>query len=252
MTYQHLIVEREGPLLRVWLNRPEVLNALNNAILDEITAVFTDLQGTDEIRVVVLAGAGRCFSSGADRKNMPGLTTPDMALGRRRWVGETGLRACRAIADADPVTIARTHSHVLGGGVVLAVSCDFRLGADDTTLRLPEVELGVPLPWGGTPLLIREMGAARAREFVMLSRSQTAQEARDAGLLHAVVPSAELDAEIDAWAQRLLALPEEAVAATKQQFRRYAAVTRLADLTDTDAELGQRILDRGRSALATD
>lgn len=90
------------------------------------------------------------------------------------------------------------------------------------------------------------MGAARAREFVMLSRSLTAQQARDAGLLHALVPTAELDAEVEAWAQRLLALPEEAVAATKQQFRRYAAVTRLADLTETDAELGQRIVDRER------
>lgn len=246
MTYEHLIVEREGPLLRVWLNRPEVLNALNDAILDEITAVFTDLQGTEEVRVVVLAGAGRCFSSGADRKNMPGLTSREVALSRRRWRGDTGLRACRAIADADPVTIARTHSHVLGGGVVLAVSCDFRIGADDTTLRLPEVELGVPLPWGGTPLLIREMGAARAREFVMLSTPLSAQQAQHAGLLHAVVPSAELDAEVDAWAQRLLALPEEAVAATKQQFRRYAVVTRLGDLTETDAELGQRVLDRER------
>ncbi|QEC48748.1 enoyl-CoA hydratase/isomerase family protein [Baekduia soli] len=244
-SYEHLVVEQEGPLMRVWLDRPEVLNALNDEILVEITDLFTGLQGTDEIRVVVLGGVGRCFSSGADLRRFPGRTTPDVPLGRRRWRGNTGLRAARAIADADPVTIARTHSHVLGGGVVLAISCDFRIGADDTILRLPEVELGAPLPWGGTPLLIREMGASRAREFVMFSTPLDAAQAREAGLLHAVVPAASLDAEVDAWVQRLLALPEESVAATKQQFRRYAAVTRLADLSETDAELGQRVTDRG-------
>ncbi|MEO9200644.1 MAG: enoyl-CoA hydratase/isomerase family protein, partial [Antricoccus sp.] len=116
-------------------------------------------------------------------------------------------------------------------------------GADDSVFSLPEVRLGKPLSWGGTPLLIKEIGAARAREMIMMCRPVEAAEAARIGLLHAVVPAIGLDVEVARWCEQLTGFPDDSVAATKQQFERYGAVTRLADLTETDSDIYVSIVD---------
>ncbi|WP_153505163.1 enoyl-CoA hydratase/isomerase family protein [Cumulibacter manganitolerans] len=245
--YQRLTIEAGEQVLRVWLDRPPVLNALDPQTLDELTRLYTAVHQMDDVRVVVLGGRGRAFTAGADLTNHPSRPAPDAPPRAHRRIAQTGHRTIAAIQGCPAITIARTHSHVIGGGVLLAAACDFRVGADDSVFRLPEVEIGIPLSWGGTPLLIREIGAARARELIVTCRPCDAQEAYRLGLLHSVVPAEELDAEVDRWLARLLALPHYPVEATKHQFQRYAAAATLADLTQTDADVYQAAVARTRT-----
>jgi enoyl-CoA hydratase/carnithine racemase len=155
----------------------------------------------------------------------------------RRYTAQLGRRACAAIEALEAVTIARLHGHALGGGLALALACDFRLAAEGTRLGLPEVDLGVPLTWGATPRLIHEIGAARARELLLLCDPIDAVRAEQIGLLHRVLPAAELSAATLELARRLAAKPEIAVHMTKTQLRAYAQRAALGDVSEGDADL---------------
>ena len=238
--YESLALERDGALLRVWLNRPERRNALDTTALEEIAALFGSLARDFATRVVILGGRGPSFCAGADRKRPPGrerLAAESGATDReRRHAAQIGLRACRAIEDADVPTIARVHGFAVGGGAALALACDFRIAAEDAVFQIPEVDLGIPLAWGATARLVHEVGAARAREAILLCDRFGAREAAAWGAVHRVVPAAELDATVDDWARRLAAKPEIAVHMTKTQLRAYAALSRLGDFTESDGD----------------
>lgn len=240
MTEGSLELERDGAILRVWLARPERRNALDTATLEAIATLYTSLDRDFGTRVVVLGGRGPSFCGGADLRDPPGgarLRRDSGASAReRRHVAQLGLRACRAIEECEAVTIARLHGHVVGGGVALALACDFRVAADDALLAVPEVDLGIPLTWGATARLAQEIGAARAREAILLCDRIDARRAEAWGAVHRVVPAAALDAAVDAWAQRLAAKPEAAVHLTKTQLRAYARAARLGDFTESDGD----------------
>lgn len=251
MSWKTLSVTSDGPVLRVWLDRPAKRNALNGTALEEIAALFAGLATDFGTRVVVLGGRGPSFCAGADRGDPPGhdrlAASSDASERERRWTAQIGRRAARAIEDAEVVTIARLHGHVIGGGVVLAAACDFRVAAADTQFAVPEVDLGLPLTWGGTPRLIHELGAARARELIMLCDRIDAAEAHRIGLVHRVTAPSDLDATVDALAARLAAKPETALHMTKTQFRAYAERALLGDVTETD---GDELVAAARGAVA--
>jgi len=236
-----LDLEREGPILRVWLDRTERRNALDGPTLEQIEALFRSLASDFGTRVVVLGGRGAGFCAGADRRSPPGAerlaSASDASDRERRYVAQLGLRACRAIQDAEPVTLARVHGHAIGGGLALALACDLRLASDDAVFHVPEVDLGVPLTWGASARLVHEVGAARAREIILLCERIDARRAERWGLVHRVVPAERLDAEVDAWARRLAAKPEVAVHMTKTQFRAHANRAVLGDVTEGDGDL---------------
>lgn len=240
-SFETLEIERDGPVLRVWLARPDRLNALNGTALEEITRLFTSLQRDFDARVVVLGGRGRAFCAGADRKDPPGsdrmLRSADVGERERRWSSQLGLRACTAIASAEAVTLARVHGHAVGGGFALAMACDFRLAAEDSVFHVPEVDLGVPLTWGATPRLIHEVGAARAREIILMCDRFDGTTAERWGVVHRAVPAADLEATVADWAGRAAAKPEVAVHMTKTQFRAYAALALLGNVSETDGDV---------------
>jgi enoyl-CoA hydratase/carnithine racemase len=223
----------------VWLARPERLNAINPLMLREVGDLFSSLENDYETRVVVLGGRGRTFCAGADRK--PPVSDQELPAAKtdreRRWVAQLGRRACQAIEDCEVVTIARVHGHAIGGGCCFALSCDFRVVAEDAVFRVPEVELGVPLTWGATPRLIHELGAARAREVLLLCEDIDGRKALDWGMAHRAVPTAELDAAVDELANSLASKPEMAVYMTKTQLRGYARIARLGDVTESDSDI---------------
>jgi enoyl-CoA hydratase/carnithine racemase len=241
VAYETLELVRQGAVLRVWLNRPERRNALDTRALEEIADLFTGLQREFAVRVVVLGGRGPAFCAGADRKSPPGaerLRADSGATEReRRWAAQLGLRAARAIEDAEAVTLARVHGHAVGGGVVLALACDLRVAAQSTVFHVPEVDLGLPLTWGATPRLIHEIGAARARELILLCERVDAATAERYGLVHRVVAEDRLDAVVDEWAERLAHKPETAVHMTKTQLRGYARRAALGDASESDGDL---------------
>jgi enoyl-CoA hydratase/carnithine racemase len=252
--FQRLRLERDGDVLHVHLNRPECRNALDASALEEIERLFGSLQRDFGVRVVVLGGSGPSFCGGADRRDPPGarrLAADSGATDReRRFVAQLGLRACRAIEVAEPVTLARLHGHVVGGGVALAAACDFRIASRDTSFHVPEVDLGIPLAWGATPRLIAEIGAARARELILLCERVGAEQAERWGLVHRVVEAEQLDSVVSDWARRLSAKPEVAVHMTKTQLRAYAARASLGNVAEADGDLllGASRLGRARQS----
>lgn len=237
---ERLVVEHDGAIARVWLARPEKRNALDTETLEELVTLYEGFARDLSVQVAVLGGQGPSFSAGADRGAPPGFT--GLAGGgasprELRWAAQLGRRAVAAIADADVVTVARLHGHVLGGALCLALACDFRLAATDAQLGLPEVDLGLPLTWGGTARLAHEVGAARARELIMLCDRVDGSTAAAWGLVHRAVPAGELDALVDGWATRLATKPEVAVHMAKTQFRALSRLGALGDTTELDGDL---------------
>ncbi len=239
MGYDTLALERQGPVATVWLQRPERRNALNLQALEEIAAVCDELQRDFTTPVVVFAGRGPSFCAGADRKDPPGRPQPgsEASLRERRWYGQVGRRALEAVESLEAITVARLHGHVIGGGLVLALGCDLRIATRSTWFAIPEVDLGIPLTWGAVPRLAREIGAARARELILLCDRFDGETAERYGVVQRVVDDADLDSAVGDWTQRLAAKPEWALHMTKTQFRAYGRSAVLGDVTEGDCDL---------------
>lgn len=236
-------VVRVGGILHVWLNRPEKRNALNRVLLEGIEDVFTSVATDYGVRAVVLGGRGRSFCAGVDLTEVPGaerLSPESDAGGReRRHLSQMGLRAVRAVKECEVPTVARIQGHAIGGGALVAVACDFRVMADDAVISIPEIDLSIPLTWGGTPLLIAEVGAARARELIMLGDRIVADDAVRIGLAHRAVSPDDLDREASDLASRLAAKAETAMHMTKTQFRAYQSLAWLGDVSEADGDMLQ-------------
>lgn len=232
--YERIEVVRDGPVLRIWLDRADKRNAHDQRMLEEVAHAFGAASSDFEARLVVLGGRGPTFCAGADRRER---IEPARSAREERYRNQLGRRVTRAIEECEIPTVARVHGHAAGGGSCLAVSCDFRITTESCQWWVPEVELGTPLPWAGTPRLIAEIGMARARRYVMLSERVDGHTAADWGLAHECVADEQLDEAIERWVDRLLSLPELAVTMTKAHFRGYAQPGALGDLSETDGDL---------------
>ncbi len=211
--FEHLVVTCDGRRARLTLNRPESLNALSNAVMAEVIAAADWLNHQPDLRVVVVEGAGRAFCAGFDVNDF----TTDMPRSPAggRTPADTGRLMADALEHMAPVAVARLHGHVVGGGLVLAAACDLRVAADDVRFSIPEVDLGIPLAWGGIPRLVREIGPALTKELVMTCRPFGADEARAAGFLNRVVQPEALDEAVDDLAEAVASRPRLATLATK-------------------------------------
>lgn len=185
----------QGSRATITLNRPEKLNPLGTLTLTELRDAALLLDGEAGVKVVVVTGAGRAFSAGADLAAFQGGTSTSAA--ETRLAADMGRQMADAMEAMRAVTVARIHGHCVGGGLVLAAACDLRVAAEDTRFCIPEVDLGIPLAWGGIPRLVREIGPALTKELVMTCRPFGADEARAAGFLNRVVPADELDAAVE-------------------------------------------------------
>jgi enoyl-CoA hydratase/carnithine racemase len=178
-----LLVERDVTLpglATITLNRPAKLNAINVAMHREMQQVCRDLQDDHETRVVILTGAGRAFSSGAELgSRAEGRPVND--VDRRARVGG-GNRTCELLENLEQVTIAAINGLAIGGGVVFATSVDIRLAAESAWFSIPEVDVEMPLTWGALPRLMRELGPAQALQWGFVNHvfpdDQVAEEAR--------------------------------------------------------------------------
>ncbi|MDQ3981777.1 MAG: enoyl-CoA hydratase-related protein [Actinomycetota bacterium] len=182
--------EVEGRVARITLDRPESLNAISGAMADELTSRFHEVAGDDGVWVVVLGAAGeKAFCVGADLKERAGFSLDDFHRNRKQVRGM--FEALRAVPQP---LIASVFGFALGGGFELALSCDLVVAAEDTKLGLPEATVGLLPAGGGTQLLTRKAGPARAKEMIYTGRRLDASEAHAAGIVQRVVPREELDA----------------------------------------------------------
>ena len=213
MQFSEIAVNVDGDRGDITLNRPAKLNPLSTTTLNELVSAARYLDTLAEVKVVVVAGNGRAFSAGAD---LASFTAAESSAAMARDAADAGRRMAEAIEAMRAVTIAKIHGHCVGGGVVLASACDLRVAADDTRFSIPEVDLGIPLAWGGIPRLVREIGPARTKELVMTCRPFGAAEALAAGFLNRTVPASDLAAAVDELAGQLTGKSALTLTATKR------------------------------------
>ncbi|MGY1810744.1 enoyl-CoA hydratase/isomerase family protein [Blastococcus sp. SYSU D00669] len=204
--------DRDGAVLTVTLDRPDQLNAQTPATWQALRAVADTLD--DDVRVVVLRGAGRAFSAGLDRSLFSpeaGDGTLGELAGMPADLAQERIRgyqsAFRWLRSPGVVSVAAVQGHAIGAGAQLALACDLRILADDAQLRLPEVTLGLVPDLTGTSNLVDLVGYGRALEMCLTGRAVGATEARAIGIANLVVPRADLDAAVGDLVAALLAPP---------------------------------------------
>jgi enoyl-CoA hydratase len=186
-------VDRRGPVAWVLLDRPEALNALNSTVLAQLDGAFRQLaDDPDPARAVVLAGSGPVFAAGADIAEM---ARKDVAEGRD--FGFVGQAVCRRIEDFPAPVIALVEGYALGGGLEIALACDFIVAAEDAKLGLPEVTVGIHPGFGGASRLTRLIGRARTKYLVYTGTPVSAREAYDLGFVAKLVPGATAREEVE-------------------------------------------------------
>lgn len=209
--FETLEVSVDKAIGHLWLNRPQCLNALSARTLEELAAAARWFDAQDAVRVVVVGGRGRAFSAGADLDGFPSVGDADL-----RQAADLGRQMADALESMRAVSIARIHGWCVGGGLVLAAACDLRVAAESARFSIPEIDLGIPLAWGGIPRLVREIGPALTKELVITCREFSPAEARAVGFLNQVVSEDGLDQAVDALARAVALRPVFPVAATKQ------------------------------------
>jgi enoyl-CoA hydratase len=207
-----LLVEREGPVLTLRINRPAKRNALNANVLRGLREACDAARRDASLRVVIVTGGEQVFAAGADIGEF--AAAPGVANAYRS--SEERARTWDALARLPQPTIAAVAGYALGGGCELAMACDLRLAADTAIFGQPEIKLGLIPGAGGTQRLPRLVGLARAKELVFFGEPIDAQEAYRIGLVNRVVPADRLLTEARAWAERLAALPPVALALAKR------------------------------------
>src|SRR5436309_389559 len=201
MAFDNVLLERDGAIAIVTINRPKVLNALNTQTLDELRRAFLDLKQDEGVRVVILTGAGeRSFVAGADINELA-VQTP--TSGREHALA--GQHVFDLIENIGKPVIAAINGYALGGGCELAMACTLRLAADSAKLGQPEITLGIIPGYAGTQRLPRLVGRGKAMEMILTGAPISADEAQRIGLVNRVVPAAELIAEAKKLATQLAA-----------------------------------------------
>jgi enoyl-CoA hydratase len=199
MAFDNLLLERDGAVATITINRPKVLNALNTATIDELRRAILELKADAGIRVAILTGAGeRSFVAGADINELA-VQTP--TSGREHALA--GQHVFDLIENMGKPVIAAINGFALGGGCELAMACTLRIAADTARLGQPEVALGLIPGYAGTQRLPRLVGKGRAMEMILTGAPVSADEAYRIGLVNRVVPAADLIGEVKTLAAQL-------------------------------------------------
>lgn len=233
-TFETLTVDAAPPVGRLTLRRPAVRNALSRRTLQELVAAAAWFDERRDVKVVVVEGEGVSFCGGFDLHDFAAEPAPGELP---REAADDGRRMADAVTGMRAVTVARIQGHCVGGGVVLASSCDLRVAAAGTLFSIPEVDLGIPLAWGGLPRLVREIGPAMTKELVMTCRPFDADEAQRLGFVNRVVPAESLDAEVDGLASELASKSSLTLQVTKRHVNALTEETASTAMSFADADV---------------
>ena len=206
-TVTAVVTDRIGQLT---LSRPEVLNALSPHCLGEI-AQATHYLADQGCSIIVVAGEGRAFCAGFDLGAFGDVTVDGLETAK------AGHDMASALEDVDAITIASIQGHCVGGGLVLAAACDLRIATSTAQFSIPEVDLGIPLAWGGIPRLVRAIGPSATIDLVATCRRFGAAEAAQLGLLNRVVEEDDLQSTVQDLAASLADKTPSVLATTKRQ-----------------------------------
>ena len=210
--YESLIVKKEDDIGWITLNRPHRLNTLTGDMVSEMHSVLDDFEADKEVKCIVITGAGdKAFSAGADVTAFQGLT-PSTAV----EASAKGQALYSRLEKIGKPVIACINGYALGGGLEMAIACDFRVASENAEMGQTESNLGLIPGWGGTQRLVRMVGLPKAKELIMLGNRITAEEAAKIGLVTKVVPKAKLQEETVALARKLADGPPVALRLAKE------------------------------------
>ncbi|HXG93469.1 MAG TPA: enoyl-CoA hydratase-related protein [Blastocatellia bacterium] len=231
MALENVLIEKRGRVAIVTVNRPDKLNALNIATRSEILAAFDQLEKDDNVRVVVITGAGeKAFIAGADISEFAGMT----AVQQRAVM--KGRRAFDAVEDFPKPVIAMINGFALGGGCELAMACDIRIASSKAKLGQPEIKLGIIPGGGGTQRLTRLVGEGKAMELILTGDMISADEALALGLVNHVVAPEELEAKTMELANKIAEMSPVALAMAKAAVKN-ASRLNLREGVDAEVDL---------------
>ncbi|MDW3646660.1 MAG: enoyl-CoA hydratase/isomerase family protein [Bacteroidia bacterium] len=248
--FESLKIEISGKIAHLILNRPQALNALNKQVLKELVEACEYLNKQKEVRAVIIKGEGKCFSAGADLNESMDTKPEQSDWLERREQGQLGYRMCEAVQNLKAVSIAQVHGFAIGGAFLLMLACDFRLVEESTFFSIPEVDLGIPLTWGGIPKLISEIGPLKTKELVMTCRRFDAKEAMKLGLLNHIFPKEMLEEESLNLAQSLSEKPALALLMTKEQIHAHASQMTQSYLGSAEGDMLMSVLKDPESKAA--
>jgi enoyl-CoA hydratase/carnithine racemase len=242
---EQIELSAEGNMATVRLNRPDRYNALGSRIVDELGQALERVEGSEQVRAVILTGAGeKAFCSGVDLKERAEMTADE------RWVHNRALNAfAERLARLQMPTVAALNGLAFGGGLEVALACDFRIAAEEAEFSLPEVGIGIVPGAGGTQRLPRLIGPTKAKELILTGRRVSADDALDMGLVSKVVPRGSLMEEARSLAEEISANSPLALAYAKaavdlasettiEQGLRYETAAIRATLSSEDYKIG--------------
>jgi enoyl-CoA hydratase/carnithine racemase len=192
MELKTIVYEKAEGVGTITLNRPAKLNAITFEMLDEIWALLQDIVADEDVRVIVLTGAGRYFSAGADLEILSTLTPATFRWRQRKYWN----KVFNELEDIQKLTIAALNGPAIGGGLEFALCCDLRYSVDNATFSLPEINFGIVPDSGATVRLPWLIGLARAKELILSGESITAKRAEELGLINQVFPHETFDDEV--------------------------------------------------------
>lgn len=185
MEFKYILYEKSEGVATITINQPEALNAFNAEVVGEILQALEDVKIDENIRVVVLTGAGeKAFSAGADIKAMKGMN----AL-KAKELSQMGEKLCTALENLEKPIIAAINGYALGGGLEVAMACDLRIASENAKVGQTEINIGLIPGWGGTQRLTRLIGATKAKELIFTGKMVDAKTAEQLGLVNMVVPA---------------------------------------------------------------
>lgn len=215
MVLAMLLYEKKGAVGILTVNRPEALNAIDSALLDELYDKVSEIAADESVRCLILTGSGKAFVAGADIGEMK-----DLSKQEGYEFGMRGHRSFTAVENLEIPVIAAVNGYALGGGCELALCADIRIASERAKFAQPEVGLGITPGFGGTQRLIRTVNRAKAMEMILTARTVSAQEALEMGLVSRVVPGEELMNTALALAESIAANAPVAVRNAKAAVRR--------------------------------
>jgi len=203
--------EKSERVATIVLNRPEALNAFSKQVIEEVLNALEDAKMDENVRVVVLTGAGdKAFSAGADIKAMTGMT----AL-KARELSFMGEELCLALENLEKPVIAALNGYALGGGLEVAMSCDLRIASEDSRMGQTEINIGLIPGWGGTQRLTRLIGQTKAKELIFTGKKIDAKTAEKLGIVNFVVPRDDFRETVRQFAFELASKAPVAIAVAK-------------------------------------
>ena len=221
MEFKFIIYEKSEGVATITLNRPEALNAFSKEVVEEILRALEDIKSDENVRVVVLTGAGeKAFSAGADIKAMAGMT----AL-KARELSLMGENLCLALENLEKPVVAAINGYALGGGLEVAMACDLRIASENARMGQTEVNIGLIPGWGGTQRLTRLVGMTKAKELVFTGKMFDARTAEQLGIVNIVTPADKFRETVRQFALELTSKPPVALKVAKALINKGANIS---------------------------